>query len=123
MVVRYYDACACMFIVENLSVQFRRLGFDVRLFTNCTVPQMHNIFQTFADYCNKQAKKIDCFICCLMSHGFAGGIYGSDGRSLYISEAESYFSSVYCPGLEAKPRVFLISACQINAGVLHLLNI
>lgn len=52
-----------------------------------------------------------------MSHGFAGGIYGSDGQPMSIDEAEDYFNSQRCPGLIEKPKVFLISACQTNPGM------
>lgn len=56
----------------------------------------------------------DCFICCILSHGDKGIIYGTDGKEASIRELTSYFTGSKCPSLAGKPKVFFIQACQGN---------
>lgn len=54
----------------------------------------------------------DCFICCILSHGDEGIVYGTDGQKVSIFELTSYFTGSKCPSLAGKPKVFFIQACQ-----------
>jgi hypothetical protein len=38
------------------------------------------------------------------------------GKPCALMRRKDYFNSQRCPGLKEKPKVFLISACQTNAG-------
>ncbi|KAF3840528.1 hypothetical protein F7725_006390 [Dissostichus mawsoni] len=63
----------------------------------------------------------DAFICCVLSHGSKGGVLGIDGQSLPIKQIERTFMETPQSPLTAKPKVFLIQACQgrlIHPGVL-----
>jgi len=55
-------------------------------------------------------KKVDCFVCCVMSHGEEGHVFGSDGLPVLIKDMMSPFKP--CPQLTGKPKIFLIQACQ-----------
>lgn len=57
-------------------------------------------------------KDKDCFICCILSHGDTGIIYGTDGKEAPIYELTSYFTGSECPSLAGKPKIFFIQACQ-----------
>lgn len=54
----------------------------------------------------------DCFICCILSHGDKGIVYGCDGQEAPIYELTSYFTGLKCPSLAGKPKIFFIQACQ-----------
>ena len=54
----------------------------------------------------------DCFVCCILSHGTTGHIYGADGNLVNISDLTGPLKSVVCPTLAGKPKLFFIQACQ-----------
>lgn len=51
-------------------------------------------------------------MCCILSHGDKGIIYGCDGQEAPICELTSYFTGSNCPSLVGKPKIFFIQACQ-----------
>ncbi|NXG23092.1 CASP8 protein, partial [Grallaria varia] len=57
----------------------------------------------------------DCFVCCILSHGKKGIIYGVDGQEVPIRELTTSFTVQNCPSLAGKPKVFFIQACQGDA--------
>ncbi|OWJ99925.1 CASP8, partial [Cervus elaphus hippelaphus] len=63
-------------------------------------------------YQKKDHRNRDCFICCILSHGNRGIIYGTDGQEAPIYELTSYFTGLKCPSLVGKPKIFFIQACQ-----------
>lgn len=52
----------------------------------------------------------DSFLCCLVSHGALGKIYGTDGVAVDVRRVAEYFGAKKCPCLRGKPKVFLIQA-------------
>ncbi|XP_017400778.1 caspase-8 isoform X1 [Cebus imitator] len=94
---------------EALSKTFKELHFDIRPYNDCTAENIFEILQSYQrmDHSNK-----DCFICCILSHGDKGIIYGTDGREARIYELTSQFTGLKCPSLAGKPKVFFIQACQ-----------
>lgn len=52
----------------------------------------------------------DSFLCCLVSHGALGKIYGVDGVALDVSQIAQCFGAKNCPWLSGKPKIFLIQA-------------
>lgn len=54
----------------------------------------------------------DCFICCILSHGSAEGVYGTDEVIVQGSDIYNPFNGVFCPSLVNKPKVFFIQACH-----------
>ena len=76
-------------------------------------------------------KDFNSLVVCFLSHGYNGGIYGSDGEKVTIHEAQFFFNSQNCRGFHNKPKVFIVDACRVydhNAlqliqGRLHLIKV
>ena len=54
----------------------------------------------------------NCFICCILSHGAVGAIYGTDGKTVPIKDLTDYFTPANCSTLRGKPKLFFVQACQ-----------
>ncbi|KFO36248.1 Caspase-8 [Fukomys damarensis] len=97
------------FDAETLEGTFTELHFE-------TVPCQNFTAQAICDmlrhYQGMDHRDRDCFICCVLSHGNSGVVYGTDGQEVPISELTSYFTGSKCPSLAGKPKVFFIQACQ-----------
>ncbi|XP_045703615.1 caspase-8 isoform X2 [Phyllostomus hastatus] len=94
---------------EALCSTFSMLHFDIVQHNDFTAEK---ICETLEEYQNKDHNNKDCFICCILSHGDKGIIYGADGQEAPIHELTSYFTSSKCPSLAGKPKIFFIQACQ-----------
>ena len=94
---------------------FEKLGFAVRTYDNLTEKAIYDILQHYANKCNTYGPKIDCFLCCVMSHGLENGIYDVEGHPVMVEKMKSYFYASNCPGLSGKPKLFFIAACQEKA--------
>nr|XP_054535200.1 caspase-8 isoform X12 [Pan troglodytes] len=92
-----------------LTTTFEELHFEIKPHDDCTVQQIYEILKIYQlmDHSN-----MDCFICCILSHGDKGIIYGTDGQEAPIYELTSQFTGLKCPSLAGKPKVFFIQACQ-----------
>ncbi|XP_043854683.1 caspase-8 [Dromiciops gliroides] len=100
-----------------LQSTFKELHFEIVILQDRTAEQIHQDLQNFQE---KNHEDKDCFVCCLLSHGDRGTIYGIDGQEVAIKDLTSYFSSSKCPSLAGKPKVFFIQACQgkaIQSGI------
>lgn len=96
---------------EALSKTFKELHFETVLFSDCTASKIHEVL---GFYQSMDHKGKDCFICCILSHGDKGIVYGTDGKEASIYELTSYFTGSKCPSLAGKPKIFFIQACQGN---------
>ncbi|XP_013094741.2 caspase-8-like [Biomphalaria glabrata] len=54
----------------------------------------------------------DCFVCCILTHGGEGFVFGSNGRKYSIKEIINCFSAQKCPTLAGKPKLFFLQACR-----------
>ncbi|KAM7049775.1 caspase-8-like [Acridotheres tristis] len=91
---------------------FSKLHFRVEEYRDLTAEEIRktvNIFQS-EDHEDK-----DCFVCCILSHGKKGIIYGVDGQEVPIRELTTSFTAQNCNSLAGKPKVFFIQACQGDA--------
>ncbi|NXP91007.1 CASP8 protein, partial [Passerina amoena] len=91
---------------------FSKLHFTVEECRDLTAEEIRetvNIFRS-ADHEDK-----DCFVCCILSHGKKGIIYGVDGQEVPIRELTTSFTAQNCNSLAGKPKVFFIQACQGDA--------
>ncbi|NXC97565.1 CASP8 protein, partial [Certhia familiaris] len=91
---------------------FSKLHFRVEEYRDLTAEEIRktvNIFQS-EDHEDK-----DCFVCCILSHGKKGIIYGVDGQEVPIRELTTSFTAQNCSSLAGKPKVFFIQACQGDA--------
>ncbi|NXO07320.1 CASPA protein, partial [Oriolus oriolus] len=97
---------------EQLERVFTWLGLDVRTYTDLTSGDIRSLMQTWQHL--QDHKDRNCFICCILSHGESGAIYGTDEKLVLIRTLMSHFSAKQCPQLAAKPKLFFIQACQGN---------
>ncbi|EOB05063.1 Caspase-10, partial [Anas platyrhynchos] len=95
---------------EELKRVFTWLGLDVMTYTDQTSEQIKELMEMWQQL--KDHKDRDCFICCILSHGESGAIYGKDGELVSIRVIMSYFTAKRCPQLAEKPKLFFIQACQ-----------
>ncbi|KAK3610465.1 hypothetical protein CHS0354_016654 [Potamilus streckersoni] len=95
--------------LEKLADIFARLHFIVRKKENLKDNEM-----TFAlmDIARIDHSKYDCFVCCILSHGAQGKVYGSNGITVEIGQLTSFVQPNTCPTLKEKPKIFFIQACQ-----------
>jgi len=61
---------------KNLIQTFRYLGYIVEVHRDCSASQMKDIFDEVST--RRDHSKYDSFVCCILSHGEEGKIYGSD---------------------------------------------
>ncbi|NWW79624.1 CASPA protein, partial [Climacteris rufus] len=95
---------------EQLERVFTWLGLDVRTYTDLTAQAIINLMQTWQHL--QDHKDRNCFICCILSHGESGAVYGTDEELVSIRLIMSHFTAKQCPQLAAKPKLFFIQACQ-----------
>ncbi|KFO04079.1 Caspase-10, partial [Balearica regulorum gibbericeps] len=95
---------------EELRRVFTWLGLDVRTYTDLTAQEIKELMRTWQ--CWQDHKDRDCFICCILSHGESGAIYGKDEELVSIRMIMSHFTAKQCPQLAEKPKLFFIQACQ-----------
>ncbi|XP_053135575.1 caspase-10 [Hemicordylus capensis] len=95
---------------KELERVFKWLGLDVKKYDDQTSVQMKEILQEWKS--SENWKDSDCFICCILSHGKSGNIYGTDSILIPIRTITSYFTAKACPLLAEKPKLFFIQACQ-----------
>ena len=100
--------------VKELEELWARLGFTVKC--ACKKVKAHDIY----DVLRETAEEIDeqqnsnCFVCCIMSHGTMGSIYGSDAVPLGIKDMIDWFKEINCKALAGKPKLFFIQACRVG---------
>ncbi|NXJ66258.1 CASPA protein, partial [Rostratula benghalensis] len=95
---------------EELERVFTWLGLDVKIYKNQTSTEIKKLMQTWQH--KEDHKDRDCFICCILSHGESGAIYGKDEELVSIRMIMSHFTAKQCPQLADKPKLFFIQACQ-----------
>ncbi|NXP50474.1 CASP8 protein, partial [Heliornis fulica] len=91
---------------------FEKLHFIVEKYKDLTAEQ---IYKTVDIYRRRDHKDKDCFVCCILSHGKKGVIYGVDGQEVPIQELTTSFTGQNCHSLAGKPKVFFVQACQGDA--------
>ncbi|NXF50365.1 CASPA protein, partial [Oceanites oceanicus] len=94
----------------ELERVFTWLGLDVRTYTDLTSWEIKDLMRTWQHL--QDHKDRDCFICCILSHGESGAIYGKDEELVSIRMIMSHFTAKQCPQLAEKPKLFFIQACQ-----------
>ncbi|XP_028411570.1 caspase-3-like [Dendronephthya gigantea] len=97
---------------KRLKELWEKLGFIVEY--DAISRKAHEISTILQD----MVKNIDrqenskCFVCCIMTHGDMGRIYGSDSKHLDIKDIIDMFKEVKCKALAGKPKIFFIQACR-----------
>uniref|UniRef100_A0A3P9B7A8 Caspase-8 n=1 Tax=Maylandia zebra TaxID=106582 RepID=A0A3P9B7A8_9CICH len=94
-----------------LQSVFQWLGFKVESHHDCDTNQMLSVFKELG---KRDHSRFDCVVCCVLSHGVEGSVYGVDGSTVKISDLTDLFNGLNCPSLVGKPKLFFIQACQGN---------
>ncbi|NXY85964.1 CASP8 protein, partial [Alcedo cyanopectus] len=92
---------------------FSKLHFEIAPYRDLTANQIRETVNFFRD---RDHKDRDCFVCCILSHGKKGIIYGVDGQEVPIQELTTSFTGQNCHSLAGKPKVFFVQACQGDAS-------
>lgn len=87
---------------------FRAMSFDVYHFKDMTAKEIKYQLEHFAKLDHSD---MDCFACCVLTHGEHGHLWGTDAR-FPIDVIFNNFRGNECPTLAGKPKIFLIQACQ-----------
>ena len=141
-VYAYNQEFVCFSLADDLAKKFSWLGFRVLMFKDLTVNEMQQTLECFSSLKDPSEKTLtelqesnvkewsrdeeeftdlrvenplrhsDAFVCCVMSHGQKGSVFGSDGNALLVDDITSTFNGKRCPVLLNKPKVFIIQACQ-----------
>lgn len=88
---------------------FEWLGFDVEVRKDCDKEEMLDVVRKLSERDHSQA---DCVVCCVLSHGLKGGVFGVDGNVVNLRDLMEPFNGCNCPSLTEKPKLFFIQACQ-----------
>ncbi|XP_074515348.1 caspase-8 [Sebastes fasciatus] len=94
---------------ECLQKVFTWLGFEVVLRRDC---KREDILSAFRELGRGDHRRVDCLVCCVLSHGQEGVVYGVDGLTVKIEELKEPVNGVNCASLAEKPKLFFIQACQ-----------
>lgn len=96
---------------ENLHKVFKWLGFDIETQRDCNTEKMLTIMHELA---SRNHSHFESLVCCILSHGQEGSVYGVEGRTVTYRELMEPFSGINCSSLAEKPKLFFIQACQGN---------
>ncbi|KAG7463768.1 hypothetical protein MATL_G00180170 [Megalops atlanticus] len=94
---------------ESLKEVFEWLGFETRTERDCSGKSMRSLLEALR---REDHGDMDCLVCCVLSHGLEGMVYGVDGAELRLREITEHFSGNRCASLKGKPKLFFIQACQ-----------
>ena len=93
---------------ENLDSVLTQLGYKVVLRKNLSRAEIEELFNEYGD--THDHKDYDSFVCCILSHGAEGQVYGSDTQLIKIRDLSRKLAD--CESLRGKPKIFFIQACQ-----------
>ncbi|XP_060786042.1 caspase-8-like isoform X2 [Neoarius graeffei] len=94
---------------KSLAAVFKWLGFETVIKQDCNKDRMLSALDELRSRDHTQA---DCVVCCVLTHGFGGGLYGVDGGKVFLKELMERLNGHHCPSLKEKPKLFFIQACQ-----------
>ncbi|KAI4883846.1 hypothetical protein NFI96_017533 [Prochilodus magdalenae] len=94
---------------RSLETVFKWLGFEPEVVRNCS---RAGILEALRNLQGRDHRQADCVACCVLTHGYEGGVYGVDGKQVALRELMDPFSGHQCYSLSGKPKLFFIQACQ-----------
>ena len=92
---------------ENLFKTFTTLRYKCHVFRDQTADQ---ILEWLMHMRSLDHNQCDSFICCLLSYGDSGKIFGSDDRAVYIEDIKENILQI--PSLVGKPKIFIIQSVR-----------
>ena len=94
---------------DKLCTLWKNLGYNVRVLKNRTAS---NLLEDLYRIAALNLSNDDSFVCCILSHGYCGGVFGADGKPVELKTITSLFEGRNCPSLFGKPKMFFIQACR-----------
>lgn len=96
---------------DKLVNTFKDLNFivDNYVFDNMTDTQM---LQVISEIALMDHSAFDCIVCCILTHGVLGSLYGVNGMTVPIKDLTGPLRAQFCPSLAGKPKLFFMQACQ-----------
>jgi hypothetical protein len=100
---------------KKLQRLWKNLGFTVKVADSGYLKSqsIYELLKQVAKEINEK-KNSSCFVCCIMTHGHMGKLYGSDIVPIDINKIIELFKESNCPALAGKPKMFFIQACRIH---------
>ena len=100
---------------SNLSKTFRFLGYNVEIYREPKASEMLQIFKRIVSTRSAELATHDSFVCCILSHGEDGKVFGSDSALVELTDIASELRA--CTNLNGKPKMFFTQACRGKEGV------
>ncbi|XP_073726933.1 caspase-8-like isoform X1 [Misgurnus anguillicaudatus] len=94
---------------ESLERVFKKMHFEITVKGDLTASEMLEVVKEFAE---KDHSQMDIFVCCVLSHGEKGAVFGVDGELVEIYELMQHPAK--CRSLANKPKLFFIQANQVG---------
>ncbi|KAI3355802.1 hypothetical protein L3Q82_004368 [Scortum barcoo] len=88
---------------------FKWLGFEVVIKRDCDSGRMLSELRELG---RRDHSQMDCLVCCILSHGKEGSVYGVDGHAVLLKDLMEQVNGSKCFTLAVKPKLFFIQACQ-----------
>lgn len=93
----------------RLKALFEWLKFQVEVKDDLTAEEIKDVFRNLQYDVSEQS---DCFVCCILTHGYKFGLYGNDGNKIEVNKLRDYVDANRVPKLAGKPKLFFIQACR-----------
>ncbi|XP_062852914.1 caspase-8 [Trichomycterus rosablanca] len=92
---------------DTLTRVFERMNFLVEERRDLPSEKIEDVVRKFSE---KDHSEMDAFVCCILSHGEKGSVFGVNGVTVSIRDLTEPFA--LCQTLMGKPKLFFIQACQ-----------
>lgn len=94
---------------RTLSDTFKFLQYNVEVYEN--LPS-YDIVARMKEISSRDHSKFDSFICCILTHGEEGKVFGSDSLPVNLQDLTGLVKGTFCPSLIDKPKLFFVQACR-----------
>ena len=94
---------------RHLTHAFRYLGYNVEVHKEVDSERMMAIMSEMGKRIHDQ---YDSFVCCILSHGTAGHVFGTDDKKVSLDALTQKIDAQRCPSLRNKPKLFFLQACR-----------
>ena len=99
---------------KNLAQVLHYLGYKVEVHKNCSAKDIMDIVEENGK-CDHS--RYDSFICCILSHGSNGGIFGTDSYRVPLCNISEKLNEQNCKSLAEKPKIFFLQ-CDCDTAEL-----
>ena len=96
---------------RHLTHAFRFLGYYVEVHREVDSERMLAIMTEMG---KRGHDDYDSFVCCILSHGSAGHVFGTDDKKVSLNVLTQKIDAEHCPSLRNKPKLFFLQACRGN---------